>query len=142
MPVFPQVGHNKTNIGALDCHFNFNIYALLVLPTPCFVAKRVIIAVPRGYRCWCHRARCYNHWHLHIQQQFDIPAVQQSLPKSGQPSLFACPVVVEKLAQKYYSQIIEGRLVDRLLLPQTAKNLQIVDLGSVAIENVREIGSE
>ncbi|MEK7699015.1 MAG: IS1634 family transposase [Planctomycetota bacterium] len=60
----------------------------------------------------------------------------------GKPSLFACPPVVEKLAQKYYSQIIEGKLVDRVPLPQTAKSLQTVDLDSVAIENVREIGSE
>lgn len=60
----------------------------------------------------------------------------------GKPSLFACPVVVEKLAQKYCRQIIEGKLVDRLPPPQTAKNLETVDLDSVAIENVREIGSE
>ena len=60
----------------------------------------------------------------------------------GKPSLFACPPVVEKLAQKFYRQIIEGKLVDRLPLPQTEKNLQTVDLDSVAIENVREIGSE
>ena len=60
----------------------------------------------------------------------------------GKPSLFACPPAVEKLAQKYYSQIIEGKLVDRVSLPQTAKSLQTVDLDSVAIENVREIGSE
>ncbi|MFA5818763.1 MAG: hypothetical protein WC854_05740 [Bacteroidales bacterium] len=60
----------------------------------------------------------------------------------GKPSLFACPPLVEKLAQKFYSQIIEGKLVDRIPLSQTAKNLQSVDLDSLAIENVREIGSE
>lgn len=60
----------------------------------------------------------------------------------SKPSLFACSLVVEKLAQKYYRQIIEGKLVDRLPLPQTEKNLLTVDLDSVAIENVREIGSE
>src|SRR5450759_2135914 len=60
----------------------------------------------------------------------------------GKPLLFACPPGVEKLAQKYYSQIIEGKLVDRVPLPQTAKSLQTVDLDSIAIENVREIGSE
>ena len=60
----------------------------------------------------------------------------------GNPSLYVCPPIVEKLALKYYSQIIEGRLVDRVPLLQTAKNLQTVDLDSVEIENVREIGSE
>ncbi|MDO9339393.1 MAG: IS1634 family transposase [Bacteroidales bacterium] len=60
----------------------------------------------------------------------------------GKPSLFACQPLVEKLAQKFYSKIIEGKLVDRIPLSQTAKNLQSVDLDSLAIENVREIGSE
>ena len=60
----------------------------------------------------------------------------------GNPSIFSFPPVVERLAQKYYKQIIEGKLVDRVYLPQTAKDLRSVDLDSVAIENVREIGSE
>src|SRR5450759_3822727 len=60
----------------------------------------------------------------------------------GKPSLFACQPLVEKLAQKFYSKIIEGKLVDRIPLSQTAKNLQSVDLDSLAIENIREIGSE
>lgn len=60
----------------------------------------------------------------------------------GNPSIFAFPPVVERLAQKYYKQIIEGKLVDRVSLPQTVKDLRSVDLESIAIENVREIGSE
>lgn len=60
----------------------------------------------------------------------------------GKLSIFSFPAVVERLAQKYYKQIIEGKLVDHVALPQTAKELRTVDLDSVAIENVREIGSE
>ena len=59
----------------------------------------------------------------------------------GKLSIFSFPAVVERLAQKYYKQIIEGKLVDHVALPQTSKDLRTVDLDSVAIENVREIGS-
>ena len=60
----------------------------------------------------------------------------------GKTSIFAFPPVVERLAQKYYKQIVEGKLVDHVALPHTSKDLRTVDLDSVAIENVREIGSE
>ena len=58
----------------------------------------------------------------------------------GKLSIFAFPPVVERLVQKYYRQIIEGKLVDRVYLSQTAKDLRSVDLDSVDVENVREIG--
>ena len=60
----------------------------------------------------------------------------------GKPSIFAFPPVVERLAQKYYKQVIEGLLVDHVSLPESSKDIRKVDLNSVAIENVREIGSE
>jgi len=76
------------------------------------------------------------------KKEFKLLADRIEQLLGGKPSLFVCPTGVEKLAQKFYRQIIDGQLVDRALLPPTEKNLQTVDLDSVAIENVREIGSE
>lgn len=76
------------------------------------------------------------------KKEFKLLADRIEQLLGGKPSLFVCPAGVEKLAQKFYRQIIDGQLVDRAMLPPTERNLQTVDLDSVAIENVREIGSE
>jgi hypothetical protein len=61
----------------------------------------------------------------------------------GQPSLFATTrPVVERLAQTFYNQIVDNKLIDRLPVAQSAKDLQTVDLNSVGVEKVREVGSE
>ena len=61
----------------------------------------------------------------------------------GQPSLFASTKpVIERLAQTFYHQIVEGKLIDRLPPSETVKDLQTVDINSVGVEKVREIGSE
>ncbi len=76
------------------------------------------------------------------KKEFKLLADRIEQLLGGQPSLFVYPAGIEKLAQKFYRQIIDGQLVDRAMLPPTERNLQTVDLDSVAIENVREIGSE
>ena len=60
----------------------------------------------------------------------------------GKPSLFSCNPVIEKLSQLYYKEIISRRLIDRFVSPPVEKNFHTVDIGSVSLENVREIGSE
>lgn len=60
----------------------------------------------------------------------------------GKQSLFPVSAVIEKLAHKYYTQILEGKLVDRVVIDPVEKNFQAVDLDSIEMENVREIGSE
>ncbi len=60
----------------------------------------------------------------------------------GKQSLFPSSEVVEKLAHKFYAQIIEDKLVDRVVVSPVEKNIQSVDLDSIEFENVREIGSE
>jgi hypothetical protein len=61
----------------------------------------------------------------------------------GQPSLFASTKpAVEILAQTFYNQIVDNKLVDRLPVTEIVKDLQTVDINSVGVEKVREIGSE
>ena len=60
----------------------------------------------------------------------------------GKQSLFPSSEVVEKLAHKFYAQIIEDKLVDRVVVSPVEKDIQSVDLDSIELENVREIGSE
>jgi transposase len=60
----------------------------------------------------------------------------------GKQSLFPTSEAVEKLAHKFYAQIHEGKLVDRVVVDPVEKNFQAVDLDSIELENVREIGSE
>jgi len=76
------------------------------------------------------------------KQDFKLLADRIEQLLGGSPSLFECPPTVEKLAQTFYQQIIEGKLVDRSPLRESEKNIQSIDLESMAIENVREIGSE
>jgi len=62
---------------------------------------------------------------------------------SGNPSLFECTnPVVEKLAQGFYKQIIEKKLIDQVPVREEEKTFHTVDLASLAIENAREIGGE
>ncbi|MBS4058250.1 MAG: hypothetical protein KGZ82_13100 [Bacteroidales bacterium] len=49
---------------------------------------------------------------------------------------------MESLAHRFYNQIIEGKLVDRVSVVSSPKNFEKVDLESVEIENIRETGSE
>ena len=60
----------------------------------------------------------------------------------GKVSLFPVSGVVENLAQKFYGQILAGKLVDRVEAAPGKKDIQAVDIESVEIENAREIGSE
>jgi Transposase DDE domain len=61
----------------------------------------------------------------------------------GQPSLFASTKpIVERLAQTFYNQIIDNKLIDRLPVTETVKDLHTVDINSVGVEKVREVGSE
>jgi transposase len=60
----------------------------------------------------------------------------------GKVALYPTPPVVETLAHRFYNQIIEGKLVDRVSVVSEPKNFETVDLDSVEIENVRETGSE
>ncbi|MFZ4546935.1 MAG: hypothetical protein ACOYN4_05860 [Bacteroidales bacterium] len=60
----------------------------------------------------------------------------------GKQPLFPSSEVVERLARKFYAQIIEDKLVDRVVVSPVEKNIQSVDLDSIKLENVREIGSE
>lgn len=61
---------------------------------------------------------------------------------NGKPTLFPISPTIEKLAQSFYNQLISRKLIDRLPLLPIERNIQSVDLESVSIENVREIGSE
>jgi transposase len=62
---------------------------------------------------------------------------------SGNTSLFECAnPVVERLAQGFYKQIIEKKLIDQVPVREEEKTLHTVDLASMAIENAREIGGE
>ena len=62
---------------------------------------------------------------------------------SGKPSLFSIDnQAIEPLAQSFYQQIIDKKLLDRAPVPETVKTFHPVDLASVAVENAREIGSE
>jgi transposase len=62
---------------------------------------------------------------------------------NGSPALFSCDnPEVEKLAQAFYQEIISKKLVDRTEGSTPRKNIQSIDLESVEVENVREIGSE
>jgi len=62
---------------------------------------------------------------------------------SGNPSLFECAnPVVERLAQGFYKQIIEKKLIDQVPVREEEKTFHTVDLASLAIENAREIGGE
>ena len=61
----------------------------------------------------------------------------------GKPSLFAHDNPdIEILAQSFYKQIIDKKLLDRAPIAETVKTFHPVDLESVAVENVREIGGE
>lgn len=61
----------------------------------------------------------------------------------GKPSLFAIDnPAIEKLAQSFYKQIIDKKLIDRVPARVDEKIFHPVDLGSVEIENAREIGGE
>jgi hypothetical protein len=61
----------------------------------------------------------------------------------GQPSLFvSTKPIVERLAQTFYNQIIDNKLIDRLPVSETVKDLHTVDINSVGVEKVREVGSE
>ena len=60
----------------------------------------------------------------------------------GKPSLFTCSQIIEKLAYKFYNQIVNKKLIDRSPAPPGVGEMQTVDLDSISIENVREIGSE
>lgn len=55
---------------------------------------------------------------------------------------YPTPPEVESLAHRFYNQIIEGKLVDRVSVVSSPKNFEKVDLESVEIENIRETGSE
>ena len=62
---------------------------------------------------------------------------------SGNTSLFECAnPVVERLAQGFYKQIIEKKLIDQAPEREEEKTFHTVDLASLAIENAREIGGE
>ena len=62
---------------------------------------------------------------------------------SGNTSLFECAnPVVERLAQGFYKQIIEKKLIDQVPVREEEKTFHTVDLASLAIENAREIGGE
>jgi transposase len=62
---------------------------------------------------------------------------------SGNTSLFECSdPVVERLAQGFYKQIIEKKLIDRAPAKEEEKVFHTVDLNSLAIENAREVGGE
>ena len=50
--------------------------------------------------------------------------------------MYPTPPVVEALAHRFYNQIIEGKLVDRVPGVSDPKNFETVDLDSVEIENV------
>jgi len=61
----------------------------------------------------------------------------------GQPSLFvSTKPIVERMAQTFYNQIIDNKLIDRLPVTETVKDLHTVDINSVGVEKVREVGSE
>jgi len=61
----------------------------------------------------------------------------------GNPSLFECAnPAVEKLAQVFYKQIMEKKLIDLAPAREDEKTFHTVDLESMAIENAREIGGE
>jgi len=62
---------------------------------------------------------------------------------SGNTSLFEClNPVVERLAQGFYKQIIEKKLIDQAPAKEDEKVFHTVDLNSLAIENAREVGGE
>jgi len=62
---------------------------------------------------------------------------------SGNTSLFECAnPVVERLAQGFYKQIVEKKLIDQVPVREEEKTFHTVDLASLAIENAREIGGE
>jgi transposase len=61
----------------------------------------------------------------------------------GSPAIFSCDnPEVEKLAQAFYQEIINKKLVDRVESSAQRKNIQNIDVESVEVEHVREIGSE
>ncbi len=62
---------------------------------------------------------------------------------SGNTSLFECSdPVVERLAQGFYKQIIEKKIIDQAPAKEDEKVFHTVDLNSLAIENAREVGGE
>ncbi|NLD98572.1 MAG: IS1634 family transposase [Fibrobacter sp.] len=76
-------------------------------------------------------------------QQFKFLADRIEQLIDGKTSLFTFnDPVVEKLAQGFYQQIVSQRLTDKVIPEVPEKDLQVVDLSSVGLEEVREIGSE
>ncbi len=49
---------------------------------------------------------------------------------------------MERLAQGFYKQIIEKKLIDQAPVREEEKTFHTVDLASLAIENAREVGGE
>jgi len=84
-----------------------------------------------------------NLYELTDNQQFKLLADRIEQLIEGKTSLFTFnDPVVEKLAQGFYGQIVSQRLMDKVISVTPEKNLQLVDLESVCLEDVREIGSE
>jgi transposase len=61
----------------------------------------------------------------------------------GLPGIFDCGnPTVERLAQTFYKEIIDKKLLDRALPEETSSSYHQVDVNSIEFENVRETGSE
>ncbi len=61
----------------------------------------------------------------------------------GLPGIFDCGnPIVERLAQAFYKEILDKKLLDRALPEETTPGYHLVDVNSIEFENVREIGSE
>ncbi len=78
-------------------------------------------------------------------QQFKLLADRVEQLIKGSTGLFECSdLIVEKLAQNFYREIIDKKLIDRS--PQIQKPedpaLYTVDVNSLELENARETGSE
>jgi transposase len=61
----------------------------------------------------------------------------------GLPGIFDCGnQTVERLAQTFYKEIVDKKLMDRAVAEKTSSDYQQVDVNSIEFENVRETGSE
>jgi transposase len=78
-------------------------------------------------------------------QQFKLLADRIEQLVKGKSSLFECgDPIVEKLAQNFYREIIDKKLIDSGPVVQKPENpaLYTVDINSLELENARETGSE
>ena len=61
----------------------------------------------------------------------------------GLPRMFDCDnPVIERLAQTFYREIVDKKLLDRANTEEHIQQFHEVDLGSIEFEQIREIGSE